>query len=142
MNLPTLISWMSPFPILGMLGSIFIFSPNLDRVFCKQTVKTLIRRHVLWRLIWVCNVSLCPTKRTLGLYGLTIGSVYFRFIGCWVVLFIFIQRLIWVCTLCLCPTNRTLCLYEIKSQIRAAIAATSQQLRTVSSEHLLLKRTE
>ena len=25
----------------------------------------------LWRLIWVCTVHLCPTKRMLDLYGLT-----------------------------------------------------------------------
>ena len=24
--------------------------------------ETLIRRHVLWRLIWVCDVCLCPQK--------------------------------------------------------------------------------
>ena len=34
---------------------------------------TLIRRHVLWRLIWVCTVCLCHIKRTLGLYGLNYG---------------------------------------------------------------------
>ena len=34
-------------------------------------METLIRRHVLWRLIWVCAVCLCPTKRMLGLYGLS-----------------------------------------------------------------------
>ena len=48
---------------------LFIFIHTLT--FCKQTVKTLIRRHVLWRLIWVCTVCQCPTKRMLGLYGLS-----------------------------------------------------------------------
>ena len=41
-------------------------SPNLkkkDRTFCKQTVDTLIRRHILWRLACVCT---CPIKRTPG----------------------------------------------------------------------------
>ena len=33
-------------------------------------MKTLIRRRVLWRLIWVCTVCLCPKNGTLGLYGL------------------------------------------------------------------------
>ena len=28
---------------------------------------------VLLRLIWVCTVCLCPTKRTLGLYWLFYG---------------------------------------------------------------------
>ena len=34
-------------------------------------MKTLIRRRVLRRLVWVCTVCLCPTKRTLGLNGLS-----------------------------------------------------------------------
>ena len=38
--------------------------------FYKQTVETLIRR-----LIWVCTVCICPTKRTLGLYGLNVGFI-------------------------------------------------------------------
>ena len=33
-------------------------------------METLIRRRVLWRLIWVCTVCLCPTRRTIGLYWL------------------------------------------------------------------------
>ena len=33
-------------------------------------MENLIRRRVLWRLIWFCTVCRCPTKRTLGLYGL------------------------------------------------------------------------
>ena len=43
--------------------------------FCKQTVETLIRRHVLRLLIWLCTVCLCPTKRTLGLYGLKCSTL-------------------------------------------------------------------
>ena len=34
-----------------------------------KIVETLSGRHVLWRLIWVCTVCLCPTERTLGQYG-------------------------------------------------------------------------
>ena len=52
-----------------MLGGILHLNSNSDRTFCKQTVETLIRRRVLRRLIWVCTVCLCPTKRTLVLYG-------------------------------------------------------------------------
>ena len=48
---------------------VFIFC----RTFCQQTVKTLIRRHVLWRLIWVCIVCLCPISMTLGVNGLKSG---------------------------------------------------------------------
>ena len=40
MDLPTVISRISPFPILGVF---FIFSPNFNRTVCKQTVKILIR---------------------------------------------------------------------------------------------------
>ena len=29
-----------------------------------------MRRHIMWRLIWVCAVSLCPIYGTLGLNGL------------------------------------------------------------------------
>ena len=50
----------------------FIFYSNFYIKFCKQTVETLIRCCILWCLIWVCTVCLCPTKRTLGLYGLTL----------------------------------------------------------------------
>ena len=73
--------------VLGMLGGIFHFYSNFYRKFCKQTVENLSRchvlqtvenliiRHVLWRLIWICTICLCPTKRTLGLYGLTTEGI-------------------------------------------------------------------
>ena len=35
-----------------------------------KTVETLIRSRVLRRLIWVYTVCICPTKMTLGIYGL------------------------------------------------------------------------
>ena len=54
------------FSVLRVVG----FYSNFNRTFCRQIVETLIRRCILQRLIWVCNVSLCPTKRKLGLYGL------------------------------------------------------------------------
>ena len=63
----TVIIWTSPFPFKGMLGGNFPFYSNFNRIFCKQTVETLIRRRFLRRLIWVCTVCLCPTKRTLDL---------------------------------------------------------------------------
>ena len=71
MNFPNSISRMSLFQILGVLGGIFHFYSNANETFCLQTVMTLIRHGILWRLIWVCAVCLCPTKRTVGLYGLT-----------------------------------------------------------------------
>ena len=55
---------------LGCWLIIFYFYSYFKRTFCKQTVANLIRRRVLRRLIWFCNVYRCPIKRTLGLYGL------------------------------------------------------------------------
>ena len=50
----------------------FSFYSISNRYSCQQTVKTLIRRRVLWRLICVCTVCLCPLKGTLGLYELIV----------------------------------------------------------------------
>ena len=55
-------------------GSLLIrdhFYSNSDRTLnsCEQTLETLIRRIILRRLIRVWAICLCPTKRTLGLYG-------------------------------------------------------------------------
>ena len=70
MNFPISIERTSLFQILGVLGGIFHFYSNSNIRFCEQTVETLIRRRIMRCLIWVCAVCLCPTKRTLGLYGL------------------------------------------------------------------------
>ena len=46
------------------------------RTSCKLTINVLIRQHIMRYLIWVCPVGpvcLCPVKRTLCLYGLTIN---------------------------------------------------------------------
>ena len=67
MKFPTLINWTNLFRNQGLLCSRFQFYSNLNRMFCKQTVKNLIRRHVLWRLIWFCTVCRCPIKWTIGL---------------------------------------------------------------------------
>ena len=56
-----------------MLGSIVHLHSYLNETFGKQTVSVSgnpIRWRVLQRLIWVCTVCLCSTKKTLGLYGL------------------------------------------------------------------------
>ena len=63
MDLPTLTSRMSPFPIKGMLGGTFHFFPNFDKPFCKQIVKILIRHCIIRCLIWICTVCLCHIKR-------------------------------------------------------------------------------
>ena len=65
----------SPFPVLWAPGGIFYFYSNFNGIFCKQIVETLVRRRVLWRLIWVCTVCLCPTKRTMWLYGLICANL-------------------------------------------------------------------
>ena len=44
---PTVIKWTSPFLFKGLLGSKFQFHSNLKSTLCAQTVKNLIRRHVL-----------------------------------------------------------------------------------------------
>ena len=49
MYFPIHINWMSPFPISGLLGGIFHFYSNFERLFCKQTVENLIRCCVLWQ---------------------------------------------------------------------------------------------
>ena len=48
-----------------------------QRNFCKQTAETLIRRRILWHLIWFSTVCLRPIKRTFGLYGLK-GGLKFK----------------------------------------------------------------
>ena len=67
---PCVINWTSPFQFKGLMSDIFLFYSHFNRTFCKQIVETMIGCHVLWHLIWVCTVCLCPTKRMLGLYGL------------------------------------------------------------------------
>ena len=51
MNFPISISRMSLFQILGVLSGIFHFYSKVHRIFCRQTVETLIRHCVLRRLI-------------------------------------------------------------------------------------------
>ena len=51
MNFPIHIDRTSLFQILGVLGGIFHINLKVHRIFCKQTVKTLIRCRVMWRLI-------------------------------------------------------------------------------------------
>ena len=60
--------------VLRLLGGISHFY-DFNKAFYKQKVETHIRRRILRRLIWVCTVCLCPTKRTLGLYGFSINSL-------------------------------------------------------------------
>ena len=51
--------WTIPFPILGLLGDIYRFCSDFRRTSSTETVKTLVRHRLLWRLIIrVC--TLCP----------------------------------------------------------------------------------
>ena len=45
----------------------FHYYLNPNRIFCKQSVETLIRRRITRRLSWVCTVFLCLTERAPGL---------------------------------------------------------------------------
>ena len=68
MDFPTFISRTSPpISILGMLFGIFHLFLNLNRTYCKLTVKIQMMR----RLIWVCTICLCPIEKILGLDGLS-----------------------------------------------------------------------
>ena len=71
MDFPTLNSRTSLFLILVVLGGNFLSFSYFNKTICKQTMKILIRRRMMRRLIWVCTICLCHIKRTLGLYGLT-----------------------------------------------------------------------
>ena len=65
----------SNFRVSGLLFHLCLI---FNRNSCKQTVKTLIRRRVLRRLIWVCTVCLCPKNGALGLYGLSTSNASYN----------------------------------------------------------------
>ena len=56
------------FSFLGQVWYLIVSIPDLcnltyfNRKLCKQTVETLIRRRILWHLIWVCTICLIPQK--------------------------------------------------------------------------------
>ena len=55
LDFSTGICWTSLFVILDVSGLFRRFYSIFDIKSCQQTVKTLIRRHIMWRLIWVCT---------------------------------------------------------------------------------------
>ena len=57
--------------VLRVVGRYLSFYLNFKRTNCMQPVETLIRRRVLRRLIWVCTVFLCPTKKVARLIWVT-----------------------------------------------------------------------
>ena len=93
---PILINWTSPFPILGVSGVLFHFYSISNRYSCLQTVKTLIKRRILRRLIWICTICLCSKNGMLGLYGLKIflHSIYIFHCFGWIELTKAIKNLI------------------------------------------------
>ena len=48
----------------------FIFIQILKENSASKQWRPMIGCRILRHLVWVCTVCLCPTKRTLGLYGL------------------------------------------------------------------------
>ena len=59
LEVPTLLNWTIPFPFYCFFSH---FYSNFDRKFCKQTVATLIRRHILF-------LHCLPIKMMQGVYG-------------------------------------------------------------------------
>ena len=53
----------------------FSFIQILKETSFSKTLENLIKRRILRRLVWFCTVCRCPTKRTLGLFGLTLHIV-------------------------------------------------------------------
>ena len=113
MNFPISIGRTSLFQFLGGGGGIFHFYSNSNRAFCEQTMETLIRRHHLWRLICICAVCICPTKR-----------------------FIWVKRLVSSRHLCIkrLVSSRYLCIKRLVSGRHLCIK------RLVLSRHLCIKR--
>ena len=68
---------MSSIPNLGLFDGIFHAYSYLNKMSRNQTVKTLIKRRVPRHLNRVCTVSLCPTERTLCLYGVSCRNSHF-----------------------------------------------------------------
>ena len=66
----TVICWARLFVILGVLGLFSHFYTIFKGKPCQQTMQTLISRHSMWRLIWVCTVCLGSFNRFPGKNGL------------------------------------------------------------------------
>ena len=74
-----------------VLWYFFHFYSNFNRTFCKQTVETLIRCHILRHLIWVSTVCQCPSKRTL-VSGHYMSPKFLRSVGWQTFFFIKIKK--------------------------------------------------
>ena len=102
MDFPTLIDWMSPFPILGLFAFdtflpiswnlifgwaellfllllfCYYFYSHRKRASCKKTVGTLNRYRILQLLIWVFNLSMSHKNGTwFKWFKGCLGSVHF-----------------------------------------------------------------
>ena len=100
MYIPILFNWISPFPILGLLGGVFNFYSSFKRSIRKQNMENHIRRHILGHLIWFYTVYQCPTKITLGLYALIKlvfwSSLQLRAMHHWSAIGKLVELIIWV----------------------------------------------
>ena len=67
MEFPTPINWIITFLFKGLWVD---FIQILIENAANKQWRPLIKRSLLWRLIYVCTVCLRATKRTLVLYGL------------------------------------------------------------------------
>ena len=57
---------------VGVGVGVINFSNSIHFRFKGCLVVFFILIQFLMRLIWLCTVCLCPTKKTLGVYGLSI----------------------------------------------------------------------
>ena len=62
------------------MGAIFLFYSNFNRTFCVQTVGTLIKQRRMRRLIWVCTVFICPTKKDARLIWVNVKQSQVLFV--------------------------------------------------------------
>ena len=58
--------------------NLWLFHLTLNFLLFKQTVQTLIRRRVLWRLIWVCTVCQCPKCPSSGFTDNPLSTALWR----------------------------------------------------------------
>ena len=79
----------------GLYGCILIFYSKFDKRFCKLRIKTLIRRHLVLCLTWVCTVYLCPTKNCRRLWVKQLMNAIQRY---WQTMKTWMCHLISVCT--------------------------------------------
>ena len=71
---PSLSIGQIPFEFIGCL--VMIFFIKFKSTFCKQTVHNMIRRSILWHLIFFCIDCQTAMEWMQGLYGLLTQVVH------------------------------------------------------------------